>query len=128
MKKRILLMDDQQMLREATGLMLASLGYEAALAPDGPTAVAMYREAMEGGQKYDLVILDLVIPGGIGGTEVVQMLRRLDPCLKAIISSGYTNDPAVLNYSRYGFDDILSKPYSLTELGDKLKTMLKPGP
>jgi len=124
MKKRILLMDDQQMLREATGLMLASLGYEAALAEDGETAVAMYREAMEGGRKFDLVILDLVIPGGIGGKEVVGMLRQLDPELKAVISSGYTNDPVVENYARYGFDDALSKPYSLSELGDKLDKML----
>ena len=124
MKKRILLMDDQQMLREATGLMLTALGYEAAMAEDGDTAVAMYREAMEAGRKFDLVILDLVIPGGIGGKEVVGMLRQLDPELKAVISSGYTNDPVVMNYTRYGFDDALSKPYSLTDLRDKLAKML----
>lgn len=124
MKKRILLMDDQQMLREATGLMLNALGYEAALAEDGETAVAMYREAMAAGRKFDLVILDLVIPGGIGGREVVATLRQLDPALKAIISSGYTTDPVVENYASHGFDDVLSKPYSLADLGNKLRTML----
>lgn len=125
MKNRILLMDDQQMLREATGLMLSALGYEAALAEDGETAIAMYREAMEAGKKFDLVILDLVIPGGIGGREVVGMLRQLDPELKAVISSGYTNDPVVEDYNSYGFDDVLSKPYSLSELGNKLDKMLR---
>ncbi len=124
MKKRILLMDDQQMLRDAAGLMLKSLGYEAALVADGQAAVDIYRQAMESGRKFDLVILDLVIPGGIGGIEVVQMLRQLDPEVLTVISSGYTNDPAVLNYARYGFDDVLSKPYSLTELGDKLRSLL----
>lgn len=125
MKKRILLMDDQEMLREATGLMLASLGYEAAMAEDGESAVAMYRESMEAGRKYDLVILDLVIPGGIGGVEVVQMLRQLDPALKAVISSGYTSDPAVLNYARYGFDEVLSKPYGLIDLKNTIVKMLR---
>lgn len=127
MKKRILLMDDQQMLREATGLMLNSLGYEVGLAADGETTVAMYRQAMDTGSRFDLVILDLVIPDGIGGAEVVKILRQLDPRLKAIISSGYTTDPVVEAYAEYGFDEVLSKPYSLTDLGNILQKMLAPG-
>jgi CheY-like chemotaxis protein len=126
MKKRVLLMDDQQMLREVTSLMLKSMGYEVAVAENGDVAVSLYRQAMADGRKFDLVILDLVIPGGIGGKEVVDILRRLDPTLKAIVSSGYTSDPAVQNYTRYGFDESLPKPYGFIDLRDKLHSMLNP--
>jgi DNA-binding NtrC family response regulator len=109
-------MDDEEMLREMASLMLAHLGHEVALASDGDTALLLYRQALAEGKPFDAVILDLTIPGGVGGKEVVKSLRQLDPNLKAIVSSGYADDPVVSNYQHYGFIDSLSKPYDMSEL------------
>ena len=119
-RKRILMMDDEKMLRDMAKILLDSIGYDGAVAADGESAIALYRRAFEAGKPFHAVILDLTIPGGIGGKEVVKILQDLDPNLKAIVSSGYADDPVVSNYQRYGFIGALSKPYDMQEMQNML--------
>jgi len=121
---KILLMDDERMLRDMAKLMLDAIGYEIAVAADGDTTVSLYKQALEAGQPFHAVILDLTIPGGIGGKEVVKILQELDPELKAIVSSGYADDPVVSDYQQHGFIDALSKPYDMQELQNMLTRVL----
>ena len=123
-KKKVLLMDDEEMLRDMAELMLNSMGYEVTLAPDGSSAVTQFNQALLAGAPHNAVILDLTIPGGIGGKEVVKILGRLDPNLKAIVSSGYSNDPVVANFQEHGFVASLSKPYSMDALKRTLEQVL----
>lgn len=125
--KKILLMDDEEMLREMAERMLTGMGFAVTLAPDGNSAVTQFNQALLMGSRYDAVILDLTIPGGIGGSEVVKILGHLDPHLKAIVSSGYSDDPVVANYRKYGFTASLSKPYDLESLQRLLEQVLGPG-
>jgi DNA-binding NtrC family response regulator len=76
---------------------------------------------------YDAVIMDLTIPGGMGGKETLKALLEVDPCVKAIVSSGYSNDPVMAEYGKYGFSDILAKPYDITKLADVLKKIITDG-
>ncbi len=119
-KKKILLMDDEKMLRDMAQMMLGAIGYEVTVAADGDAAVDLYTQALEMANPYDVVILDLTIPGGVGGKEVIKTLLQLDPGLKAIVSSGYADDPVVSNYRQYGFIDALSKPYNMQEMENML--------
>ncbi len=119
-RKRVLIMDDEEMLSDLAKTMLEHLGYDVSVAADGNEAVGMYSEAMEEGREYDVVILDLTVKGGMGGQEAVQKLLYLNPGVKAIVSSGYSNDPIMCDFTKYGFQDILSKPYDL----DKLEAVL----
>ncbi|MBU0544913.1 MAG: response regulator [Proteobacteria bacterium] len=122
---KILLMDDDSILREMAKEMLHMLGYEAEFAKEGSEAIEMYRKAMESGKPYDAVILDLTIPGGLGGKDAVNKLRELDPELRAIVFSGYSNDPVMSNYREYGFNGMLAKPFDLKTLGKVLNDVLK---
>lgn len=121
---RILVMDDVEMIRDLAGAALEALGYEAVLARDGAEAVALYAEAMQAGKPFAAVIMDLIVPGGVGGEEAVQALRRLDPLVKAVVSSGYSQDPVMANYAAYGFCAVLPKPYSIARLGELLHAIL----
>jgi CheY-like chemotaxis protein len=103
------------------GVMLANMGYEVSLAADGNSAVTQFKQALLAGSPHDAVILDLTIPGGIGGKEVIKILSRLAPNLKAIVSSGYSDDPVVANYREYGFVASLSKPYDMEALKKRLE-------
>jgi len=113
---RVLIMDDEEMLRDLVARMLAHLGYETAVAADGATAVRMYHEAREAGRRFDLVLLDLTVPGGVGGAEAVRQLRAVDPTVRAVASSGYSSDPIIAHFRDYGFAGALAKPYQLAEL------------
>ena len=111
-----LVMDDDDLIRELTGEMLARLGYRVEPVRDGQAALAAYRSAREAGHPFDLVIMDLTIPGGMGGRETIAELRKLDPEIRAIVSSGYSNDPILANYQAYGFQGVLKKPFRMEEL------------
>jgi two-component system cell cycle sensor histidine kinase/response regulator CckA len=124
-KGRILLMDDEDLIREATGALLEHLGYTYACASDGAEAVALYREAMTTGQRFDVVILDLTVPGGMGGQEALALLQTMDPAVKAIVSSGYFHDPIVANYQSHGFSGVVSKPYTIEEMSDTLHRLIQ---
>lgn len=116
---RILVMDDQEMIRDTVGAILAAAGYEVEFAQDGKEAIDMYARAVSSSRPFDLVVMDLTIPGGMGGKEAIKALRSLYPGVKAIVSSGYSSDPVMADHEKYGFDGMIIKPYttwSLTEI------------
>jgi two-component system cell cycle sensor histidine kinase/response regulator CckA len=122
---RILVMDDEASLRKMVGRMLEKLGYESEFAKDGAEAIQMVKEAKEAGELYDAVILDLTIPGGMGGKKAIQKILEIDPEVKAIVSSGYSDDPVMANFQEYGFKGMMPKPYESRSLGKVLHEVLK---
>ena len=113
-------MDDEEIIRETAKEILEHLGYMVELAHDGRKAIEMFKKALESERPFDAVIMDLTIPGGMGGKEAVLHLREIDPNVKVIVSSGYSNDPIMADCRQYGFDDLVSKPYTVGELSRKL--------
>ena len=114
---RVLIVDDEEDVRETAGNALRRLGYSVAFAEEGSRAIEMYREAREAGAPFDVVIMDLTIPGGMGGRETLPRLREIDPCVRAIVSSGYSNDPVMAEYENHGFAGMVAKPYRIKDLG-----------
>ncbi|RLB90540.1 MAG: hypothetical protein DRH50_12220 [Deltaproteobacteria bacterium] len=126
-KGRILVMDDEEIVRRVSGEMLKSFGYEVEFARDGTEAIEVYKNAKESGNAFDAVIMDLTIPGGMGGKEAIKKLLELDPDVKAIVSSGYSNDPVMADFRKYGFRAVVAKPYEIKELGEVIhKTITEP--
>ena len=123
-KGRILVMDDEKMVIKITGHILNRLGYEASFSKNGTQAVEMYKKAMESGSPFDVVILDLTVRGGMGGKEAIKKLIEIDPKIKAIVSSGYSNSPVMTSYKDYGFIGVIAKPYNINELSKKLNEVL----
>jgi len=121
---RVLYMDDDENIRKVGRMFIAALGYEVAVAADGGEAVKAYGEALDRGERFDAVILDLTVRGGMGGREALDMLRSIDPDVKAIISSGYTNDPVVSKYAEHGFKAAILKPYKVDELKETLRLIV----
>ncbi len=124
---RILVMDDEMEVRETTGNVLTKLGYTVDYAVDGMEAIDRYRAAMQAGNVYDLVIMDLTIPGGMGGNEAIKTLREVDPKIKAIVSSGYSNDPIMSDFRKYGFAGVVTKPYRLRDLSEEVHRIISGG-
>ncbi len=122
---RILLMDDEKIVRRALGRMLEKMGYQTELVADGEQALKKYKEAMNEGNSFYAVILDLTIPGGTGAKETIKKLLELDPEVKAIVSSGYPNDPVISNYRDHGFKSYVIKPFDEKELSAALTKLLK---
>jgi PAS domain S-box-containing protein len=122
---KILVMDDEAPLRKMVGRMLEKLGYEPEFAKDGAEATGMYKAAKESEKPYDAVILDLTIPGGIGGKEAIQKLLEIDPEVKAIVASGYYDDPVLANFQEYGFKGMMTKPFESSSLSKVLNKVLK---
>lgn len=118
---RVLLMEDEDIVAEVAREMILHLGYDVETAREGREAVEHYERAMESGKPFDVVILDLTVPDGLGGREAVAALRRLDPGVKAVVSSGYSNDPVMSRFRDYGFDGVVSKPYKLVDLKNALE-------
>jgi PAS domain S-box-containing protein len=117
---RILVMDDEEAVNEATADMLRYLGYRVATVRDGAEAVAAYGQALDKGEPFAAVITDLTVPGGIGGQETVRRLLAIDPQAKVIVTSCYADDPIISDYPEHGFKGMLVKPYQLAELGGML--------
>jgi signal transduction histidine kinase/ActR/RegA family two-component response regulator len=117
---RILVMDDEEAVRRALQRMLAHLGYEVECASDGAEAAELYARAMRAGKRFHAVVMDLTIPGGMGGKEAVRRLLELDPQVKAVVSSGYSSDPIMSDYRSFGFAGVVGKPYELAEVAEAL--------
>ncbi|MEA3438338.1 MAG: ATP-binding protein [Thermodesulfobacteriota bacterium] len=124
-KGRILVMDDEKMVIKITGHILNRLGYDASFSKDGVQAIEMYKNAMELQNPFDAVILDLTVRGGMGGKEAIKKLIEIDPKIKAIVSSGYSNSPVMTGYKDYGFIGVIAKPYNINELSKKLNEVLR---
>jgi signal transduction histidine kinase/CheY-like chemotaxis protein len=124
---RVLIMDDEDMIREIAGEFVRMLGYEVSLASDGMEAVKIYRSAFHEGHRFDAVVLDLTVPGGMGGTEALAELSKIDPEVKAIVSSGYSGDSIMSDYSAHGFKAVLPKPYDPKRLGEVLGMVTRSG-
>jgi len=123
-KGKILIMDDEEIVRNVLCEMLVHMGWEAEFAKDGEDALKQYREALESGVPFDVVILDLTVPGGIGGKEAIKKLVEIDPAVKAIVSSGYSDDPIMAQFMDHGFVGVVRKPYRIQELRDVLHKVI----
>jgi PAS domain S-box-containing protein len=121
---RILVLDDEDLIRAMLQAMLTTLEYDVTCVGDGAAAIASYCDAMAVGKPYAAVILDLTIPGGMGGREVLAHLQAVDPEVKALVSSGYADDPVLAHYTQYGFQDALPKPYTIKRLSTALRRIL----
>jgi CheY-like chemotaxis protein len=122
---RILVMDDEDMVCALVKRMLEPSGFSVMTSSGGQEALAMYQQALAAGVRFDAVIMDLTIPGGIGGKEAIRSLLSMDPAVRAIVSSGYADDPVMANYAAYGFKGCTAKPYTARELRDILRQVLK---
>ena len=123
-RRRILVMEDEPLIREVMGLYLQRQGYEPVLAREGREAVALYREAFERGARFDAVVMDLTVPGGMGGAEAIREMRLIDPEVRAIVASGYSTDPIMARHRDYGFLAALAKPFQAAELSEVLSAVL----
>jgi len=121
---KILVMDDEEMVRGVLGKILGSFGYEVEFAADGVEAIESYRTAFASAKPFDAVIMDLTVTGGMGGREAIELLRLVDPGAKVIVSSGYSQDPVMSDFRRYGFDGVIAKPFRADELSDLLEKIL----
>jgi signal transduction histidine kinase len=121
---RLLIMDDEAIVRNVLRQLLESLGYTVECVQDGTEAVAAYQRAQAAGQPFAVVILDYTIPGGMGGLEALARLRAIDPQVTALISSGYANNPVVADWAYYGFSGVVAKPYTIAQLQEALHNVL----
>ncbi len=123
-KGKILLMDDEEIIRKVVPRMLSRFGYEVVVTSNGEEAIKVYQNAISSGKKFDLVILDLTVPGGMGGKETLQELRKIDPKVKAIVSSGYSTEAIMADFRSFGFIGLVSKPFNMNELGKTIQSVL----
>ncbi len=123
--RRILVMDDEEMIRDLVSQMLEHIGYAVVAAAHGEEAIERYETARTNGAPFDVVILDLTVPGGMGGRETLQNLLKIDPDVQAIVSSGYSTDAIISHYDQWGFVERIAKPYQLKELDVLLRKVLR---
>jgi two-component system cell cycle sensor histidine kinase/response regulator CckA len=122
---KVLIMDDDMIVRTVVETLLKKAGYSPVCASNGEQALSIYNEAMSAGDPFMVTIMDLTIPGGMGGKETVKRLREIDNKARVIVFSGYSNDPIFSNYREYGFDGVLSKPFSIEEFMKTISKVLK---
>jgi PAS domain S-box-containing protein len=125
MSGRVLFMDDEEPIRLMAGVLLQRLGFQTTLVSDGTEAVSAFRKARDVGRPFDAVVMDLTVPGGMGGKEAMEALLKIDPAVKAIVSSGYSGDPIVANFRSHGFRGRVSKPYRVADLAKALRLVLE---
>ena len=121
----ILIMDDEAMVRDIARDLLVHLGFQVWTVSNGQDAVDSYREKMKSESPFDVVIMDLTIPGGMGGKEAIQRLLEIDPQVKGIVSSGYSNDPVMAEYEKHGFTGMVHKPFEIAELLKTIRTVIE---
>lgn len=123
-RRKILVMDDDQTLRAVVIDILDTIGYQGTAVSDGLEAIEAYRCAKETGEPFAALIMDLTVPGGMGGTEAIEKILEIDPDVRAIVSSGYSNNPVMSDHERYGFRGVIAKPYRIQELRDVLDKVI----
>jgi two-component system cell cycle sensor histidine kinase/response regulator CckA len=122
-KGKVLLMDDEEMVRNVVGEMLKMVGHEVECAKDGEEAIALFLKAMDSANPFSWVIVDLNVPNGMGGKETVERLRKIDSRVRAVVSSGYPDDPIMTNFREYGFHAVIPKPFRVSDLSNALRGM-----
>lgn len=122
---RILIMDDELMICRVLSKMLTRLGYQVETAPDGDTALHLYQHAATQGQAFDLLIMDLTVPGGMGGKETIERLKQINPRVRSIVSSGYSDDPILADHQAHGFNGVIHKPYSHEQVVTSVRQALE---
>jgi CheY-like chemotaxis protein len=122
--RRILFMEDNLLISMSVAEHLRNLKYEVQTTQNGTKAIELYKSAMKSGKPFDAVVMDLTIPGDIGGKEAIDELLKIDPNVKAVVASGYSNDPAMANFRKYGFRGVVVKPYEIYELDEILQEMI----
>lgn len=126
-KGRVLVMDDEKIVRDVVGEMLQFIGYKADFAKDGGAAVEKYKEAMASGSQFDAVIMDLTVPEGLGGKEAVKLLLDVDSKARVIVASGYSHDPIMSDYESFGFKGVVTKPFQIEDLDRVLQEVMTDG-
>jgi CheY-like chemotaxis protein len=121
---KILVMDDEEIIRELAVALLEDLGYSAEVCPDGSQAVALHAASRDGGTPYAAIILDLTVPGGMGGREAAVRIRAVDPDVPLIVSSGYSSDTQISECLALGFNGAVRKPYTLQEITAELSRVI----
>ena len=121
---RILVMDDEKIIRKVCGEILETLGYNVEFASNGNEAIAIYNQNIKNKTQFSAIIMDLTISGGMGGKETIKKILEIDPNAKVIVSSGYSNDTVMANYSDYGFKGVLTKPYNIEDISNLMHNIL----
>jgi PAS domain S-box-containing protein len=121
---RVLFMDDEEPILKMAEKLMRRMGLEFEAVADGSAAIERYRAAKESGKPFDLVVMDLTIPGGMGGKEAISVLRTYDPRVRAIVSSGYSSDLAMSDFRKHGFRGMVAKPYDVSELASVIRSVL----
>ena len=124
LRGRVLIMDDEPLVLEMAGAAVRRLGYAVTLCHSGAETIVQYEVGLDSGRRFDAVILDLTLPGGIGGPETLARLRQIDPGVRAVLSSGYTDHPAVTDWAGAGFAAFIAKPYSIKAFEDLLANLV----
>jgi PAS domain S-box-containing protein len=123
-KGKILVMEDEECVREVVVTMLDRISYKVTAVADGNAAVEQYKMAKENADPYDVVIMDLTVPGGMGGKEAMEKLLEFDPGVKAVASSGYTEGPTITDFKKHGFCGFVAKPYNIQELSRVVRELI----
>ncbi|HEY3378922.1 MAG TPA: response regulator [Armatimonadota bacterium] len=122
--RRVLILDDDAIVRDVMEEIITTLGFDAVSTADGEEMLVRYAEAGEAGAPFALVIMDLIMPGGLGGLEAMQRLLAQDPQVRAIVSSGYAADSIMVDYRRHGFSGVIAKPFRVQELREVIDSVL----
>ncbi len=125
---KVLVMDDEADVRNVVGDMLKNLGYDPVFAREGVEALAIYQNAAQSEAHFKAVIMDLTIPGGMGGKETIKKMLEIDPHARVIVASGYSNDPVMSAYESHGFSGVIEKPYTMDTLAMTLHTVISKRP
>ncbi len=124
LRGRVLFMDDEEAIRLMASVLLTRLGMDPEMAEDGQQAVERFEAARAAGRPFDLLVMDLTVPGGMGGLEALQKIRAIDPGIRAIVSSGYSSDPVMADHRAHGFNGMVAKPYRISDLAKTLREVL----
>ena len=117
-------MDDDQLVQNAFRRLLENRGYEVEAVLDGASAVEQYRRRWESGRPFDIVLMDLTVPGGVGGNEALTRILQFDPKVRAVVCSGYSDNPVMANYREAGFVAALHKPFRVNDLETVIQNIL----